>query len=166
MSNYKKDGTGKEEKFYTPSVLIDDLFEILNKNFKEEITEYLENSAGDGRIIDRFDKPYIAYDINPDREDIKQCDYLKEKIEYKKGRVTVINPPFQKGLKFLYKALKESDYVVSILSLNSLLNIDYSKYWVDDIYLYKRYPFEGTNVSIIIIGIRNRKEGDKYEYEN
>ena len=65
--------------------------------------EWLENSAGSGRMVDflksKSDKKIIAYDIinETGREDIKECNYLKEKIEYKKGRVAFINPPFTKG---------------------------------------------------------------------
>ena len=163
MANYK--GEDRLEKHYTPVELIDKMFEMKNRLIDFEITEYLENSAGGGSICDRFDKQYIAYDILPEegRSDIKQCNYLKEKIEYKKGRVAMINPPFTNGLKFVYKSLEESDYCISILSQNSLLNIDYDKYYVDEINLYRKYEFPDCKVSIIIIGIRKKKDGDKYE---
>jgi hypothetical protein len=163
--NYK--GDDRLEKFYTPDELIDELFILKDKYCDVEITEYLENSAGGGAICDRFDKPYIAFDMlpEPDRSDIKQCDYLKEKIEYKSGRVAIINPPFGKGLHFVYKALKESDWCFSILSLNSFINIDYSKYWVEEIQLWRNYMFGDCKVSICLIAIRKRIEGDKYEFE-
>jgi len=154
MGNYK--GDDRLEKFYTPQQLIDEMFILKDKFVDFEITEYLENSAGGGAICDRFDKPYIAYDImpEPDRDDIKQCNYLKEKIEYKKGRVAIINPPFQQGIKFLYKALEESDYVISILSQNSLINIDYNRIEFDEIQLWRNYEFGTTKVGIIIIACR------------
>ena len=159
--------TGTTEKFYTPDYLIDELFDILKRFHKEEITEYLENSAGGGAILYRFDKPYIAFDIvnETGREDIKECNYLKEKIEYKKGRVSVINPPFTKGLKFLYKSLEEGDYTVCILSQNSILNLDYTKYWVDEIQLWHAVMFGDCKVTITLMGVRKRKEDDKYEWE-
>ena len=163
MGNYK--GDDRKEAHFTTDELIDEMFELLNKYYKDDVTEYLENSAGDGRIIDRFDKPYIAFDIESRRDDIKECDYLKEKINYKKGRVCIMNPPFQKGLKFLYKALKESDYVVSILSQNSLLNIDYDKVWCDEIQLWRQYDFGTCKAGLIIVACRNKKDTDKYEYE-
>ena len=118
MSNYKKDD--RKEAHFTPNDLIDEMFSLLNKYYKGDITEYLENSAGDGRIIDRFDKPYIAFDIESRRDDIKECDYLKEKIEYKPGRVALINPPFQKGLKFLYNILEWLDLSKKIGGLQYL----------------------------------------------
>ena len=153
------------EAHYTTVELMDEMFEMLKQHHKEEITEYLENSAGDGRIVDRFDKPYIALDIDARREDIKKCDYLKEKIGYKKGRVCVMNPPFHKGLKFLNKAVEECDYVISILSANSVINIDYSKIWCDEIQLYKKYDFGTCKASIVIVACRKKREGEKYEYE-
>lgn len=164
MSNYK--GEDREEKYYTPTELIDELFIMKSKYCKDEdITEYLENSAGGGAICDRFDKPYIAYDINPepDRQDIKKCDYLKEKIEYKAGRVAIINPPFQKGLRFLYKSLEECDWCFCILSQNSLLNINYDKYYLEEVHLWRKYEFNGCKVAIIMCAIRKKREGDTYD---
>ena len=161
MANYKNDD--RREAHYTVKELIDGMFEML-QNHKEPITEFLENSAGDGRLIDALkekypDTPVLAYDIHDEgRSDIHIIkDYMKEKIEYKKGRVTFINPPFAKGLKFVYKVLKESDYVVSILSINSFINIDYDKYIVDEIYIYRKVDFGSCKVNVCIIGIRNKK---------
>ena len=163
MSNLKY--KGDKEAHFTTDELINEMFNLLKKYYKEDISEYLENSAGDGRIIDRFDKPYIAFDIKSRRYDIKECDYLKENIEYKKNRVCIMNPPFNKGLKFLYKALKECDYVLTILSQNSLLNIDYDKVWCDEIQLWRKYDFTTCKAGIILVACRSKKEGDKYEYE-
>lgn len=166
MPNYKDED--RLEKHYTPKELIDELFILKDKYIDFEISEYLENSAGGGYICDRFDKPYIAYDIEPDehRTDIKKCNYLKEKIDYKEGRVCIMNPPFTLGLKFLNKALKECDYVICILSQNSILNIDYENIWVDEVQLWRNYDFGSCKVSISIVACRNKKEGDRYEFEN
>ena len=161
MANIKE--SNKLEKHYTPEKLIDYCFKQLDTYYKDDITEYLENSAGSGNIIDfikehRDCKEYIAYDIFNEtlRPDIKQVDYLKEKIDYKKGRVCVMNPPFQKGLKFVYKALKECDYVVSILSSNSLLNLNYDDYIVDDLIIVKKVDFGSCKMDILILCIRNK----------
>lgn len=169
MSNYK--GEDRLEKHYTPTKFTDLMWKIREEFIKFEITEWLENSAGSGNLMDyikeRSDAPIIAFDIFNEtaREDIKQVDYLKHKIDYKPGRVAFINPPFQKGLKFLYKALSESDYVIALLSANSLLNIDYSKVWAEEIYFVKKAEFENCKQSIIIIGCRKKLEGEKYEWE-
>lgn len=168
MANINKENP--HEKHYSPDILIEEMFSILERNHHEPITEFLETSAGSGNIVNHFIEKgvtYQAYDIfnETHREDITQLDYLKHKIEYKEGRVTIMNPPFNKGLKFLYKSLQESDYVVSIMSANSLLNLDYSKVWVDEIQFYKRFPFEKCNVSIILLGCRKKTELDKYEFK-
>jgi len=157
MGNIKE---GNElEKHYTPTELMEYCYNIIENNVNFEITEWLENSAGSGNIIDfiktKSDKPIIAYDIlnETGREDIKECNYLKEKIGYKQGRVGFINPPFNKGLKFVYKTLEECDYVVCILALNSLLNLDYEKYKPDDITVWKGYQFEKCKTNIVVMGI-------------
>lgn len=170
MGNIKE--TNKTEFFPTPEQLTEELVSLIKKYINvEEITEFLENSAGSGAIIDKLKEhfpniPILAYDVEPRREDIIQTkDYLKEKIEYKKGRIAVINPPFAKGLKFVYKALKESDWCIAILSQNSILNMDYSKVWAEEIQLWRSYNFITTKVSITIMVLRNKTNNDKYEWE-
>jgi hypothetical protein len=167
MSNYK--GDDRLEQHFTTGELIDELYDLLDRHYKGDITELLENSAGDGRIVDKwvekYNKPYLAFDIEPKRSDIKEANYLKEKIEYKAGRICVINPPFQSGLRFLNKAIKESDYVVAILSQNSLLNIDYDTIWVDEIQLWRKYDFITCKAGVILVACRKKLPTDKYEYE-
>ena len=165
MGNIKKDN--KEEKHYTPEVLIDEMFRLLHRNHFEPITSYLETSAGDGRICDKFDRPYTAFDIKNEtlRSDIIEADYLKTHLPYQQGRVCIQNPPFNKGLKFVYKALEECDYVVSMLSYNSIMNIDYKKYWVEEIQLYRKLQFDKCKQSVVLIAIRKKREGELYDYE-
>ena len=164
MGNYK--GEDRLEKHYTPDWLKDEMSLMLSEFYKGDITEFLENSAGDGSLIDylkqKYNKPVIAFDIlnETHREDIKECNYLKEKIGYKKGRISFQNPPFQNGLKFVYKSLEECDYCVSILSMQSFLNIDYDKYEVDNIWIYRNVDFGSCKVGICIIGIKKKKMND------
>ena len=63
---------------------------------KENITEYLEPSAGSGVFLDFLNKPYLAYDIEPEdyKNRIVKADYLSLDLEYKKGRCVIGNPPF------------------------------------------------------------------------
>jgi hypothetical protein len=165
MANYL--GDDRLEKFYTPTELVDELFIMKEKYCDVEVVEYLENSAGGGAICDRFDKPYIAYDIEPEpnRPDIIKADYKKLKLGYKPGRVAIINPPFQRGLYFVYKALKECDWVFCILSQNSILNLDYKNIWAEEIQLWRMYNFGKCKVSITLMALRPRREGDRYEWE-
>jgi 16S rRNA G966 N2-methylase RsmD len=166
MANYK--GDDRLEKHYTPIELLDEMWDIVER-FHPNPTEILENSAGGGAMIDYIkDKSnvnIIAYDIHNEtlREDIKECNYLKEKIEYKEGRLAFINPPFQKGLKFCYKALEECDRVIAILSQNSLINIDYDKYYLEEGQLWRNVDFGSCKVGICIISLRKKRGGDSYE---
>jgi hypothetical protein len=161
MANYKLDD--RLERHLTTTYLMEYMDkEILQKYYREPITEFLENSAGYGDMIDylksNYDVPVLAFDIQNDsgRSDIIESNYLKTKIEYKPNRVAFINPPFAKGLKFVYKSLEECDYCVAILSVNSFMNIDYDKYDVDYIDIFKNYNFDSCKVSICIIGIKKK----------
>jgi predicted RNA methylase len=157
----------KLEKFYTPKPLIDELFILKDKCCDVEITEYLENSAGGGAICDRFDKPYIAFDIEPEpnRLDIKKCDYLREKIEYKQGRVCIMNPPFHKAKKFINKSLKECDWVFCIVSSMTLFNFDFKNVWAEEIQLWVDYKYPGLlkPKSLLLMALRPLRKEDKYE---
>ena len=159
MSNLNKDNSN--EKHYTPNELMVHMKGILEE-FDIVPTSFLENSAGDGRMIDflkkEYNLPVLAYDIHNEtlRTDIIEKNYLKVDIPYEKGRVAFLNVPFTRGLKFVYKSLEECDYCVSILSINSFLNIDYEKYEVDTIDVFRKYDFGSCNVSICIIGIKKK----------
>ena len=160
MGNYNKENM--LEKHYTTEELYNNMYDVLSEFYDGEITEFLENSAGDGRLIDFLkDKtglPVIAYDIHNEthREDIVEVDYLKEKIDYKKGRVAFINPPFNKAIKFINKALEECDYCVAVTGINTFLNLDYEKYEVDTIDIYRQYEFITCKVNISIIAIKKK----------
>ena len=131
MANINKDN--KLEKIYTPDNLTNHMLDLLDKYYDGEVTEFLEPAAGSGNMIDVIqsrNRPILSYDIfnETGREDIIEEDFLKTKLTYKPGRVTIMNPPFAKGLKFMYKCLSVSDIVISILSIGSWVNFDYYKY--------------------------------------
>lgn len=161
MANYK--GEDRLEKHYTPEKLINFCNDLLKEHYKEDITELLESSAGSGNIINflkkEYDKPIIAYDIfnETKREDIIECNYLQTKIDYKKGRVSIANPPFNLGLKFVKKTMRECDYGIFILSCNSILNFDYDNYIVDDIYVINKFDFGSCKVDICVIACKNKE---------
>src|SRR5574344_2989200 len=87
----------ENDKYYTSSELAEYCVrkteEIIGK---ENITEYLEPSAGSGVFLYFLDKPYLAYDIEPEdnKNRIIKADYLSLDMEYKKGRCIIGNPPF------------------------------------------------------------------------
>ena len=103
---------GDLEKIYTPNKLTDFLIEIIKRQYKDEIVEILEPAAGSGQMIDRVRFHYpntslIAYDIlnETKRDDIIETDFLKQKLEYKKGRITIMNPP--EYVKSMIKVIDE-----------------------------------------------------------
>jgi len=120
------------DKYYTPpdlaKYIINKTIEIIGE---DNITEYLEPSAGSGVFLDCLDelnKPYLAYDIEPEdgKDRITKCDFLELYLEYKKGRCIIGNPPYGKGnytsVKFFKKSIRLSDYVVFILPISQLDN--------------------------------------------
>lgn len=122
-------GKIKLDKYYTSGELAEYVVKVANEVIGESnITEYLEPSAGGGVFLDWFDKPYLAYDIEPEdklNRIIKQ-DYLSLDLPYKKGRCIIGNPPYGKGnytsVKFYKKSLELGDYIVFILPISQLNN--------------------------------------------
>ena len=115
------------DKYYTSDDLakycVEKTKEILGE---ENITEYLEPSAGSGVFLKYLDKPYLAYDIEPEGENIIQADYLTLNETYKKGRLIIGNPPYGRCLnlaqKFYKKSIKLGDYIAFILPISQLNN--------------------------------------------
>ncbi len=77
-------------------------------------------------FLDYLDKPYLAYDIEPEDDRIIKQDYLELELEYKKGRCVIGNPPFGMGnigsVKFFNKSIKLSDYISFIQPISQLKN--------------------------------------------
>ena len=105
------------DKYYTSDELakycVEKTKEIIGD---ENITEYLEPSAGAGVFLKYLkDKPYQAYDIKPEGENIVQADYLTLDLEYKKGRCIIGNPPFgfmtKLAIQFYKKSIIFPDYI-------------------------------------------------------
>ena len=95
---------------------------------EQNITEYIEPSAGAGVFLDYLDKPYLAYDIEPEDDRIKKQDFLELNLEYKKGRCVIGNPPFGEKnnlvKQFYNKSIEISDYIVFILPIKFYNNSD------------------------------------------
>lgn len=76
--------------------------------------------------MDYLDKPYLAYDIEPDNSRIIKQDYLELETSYKVGRCIIGNPPFGRCLnlaqKFYKKAVELGDYIAFILPISQLNN--------------------------------------------
>jgi len=123
------------DKYYTPPELAQ---YIINKTKEiigeENIFEYLEPSAGAGVFLDYLDKPFLAYDIEPEDDRIEKCDYLSLDLEYKKGRCVIGNPPYGRtmnlAVQFFKKSIMLGDYISFILPI-SQLNNNYRVYEFD-----------------------------------
>ena len=126
------------DKYYTSP----DLAEYCVRKTKEiigeeNITEYIEPSAGSGVFLDFLNKPYLAYDIEPEDIRIQKQDYLTLDLEYKQGRCVIGNPPFgvknTLSVKFYKQSLKFGDYISFILPI-SQLNNNQQMYELDFVY--------------------------------
>lgn len=117
----------QNDKYYTPSNIaehcVNKAIEVIGEN---NITEYIEPSAGSGIFLNFFDKPYLAYDIEPENDDIVKQDWLNNNLEYKKGRCIIGNPPFGSkntmSVKFYKKSVDICDYIAFILPISQLNN--------------------------------------------
>ena len=85
----------KNDKYYTPQYLaeycVNKTKEVIGEN---NITEWLEPSAGSGVFLEYLPKNTLAYDLFPENELVIQQDYLTLDLDYKKGRCIIGNPPF------------------------------------------------------------------------
>lgn len=128
----------QNDKYYTSPDLakycVDKTKEIIGA---DNITEYIEPSAGAGVFLDYLDKPYLAYDIEPEDDRIIKADWLSVNLEYKKGRCIIGNPPFGKGnylsVNFYQKSIDLCDYISFIQPISQLNNNMYM-YQFDLIY--------------------------------
>jgi len=116
------------DKFYTPKETVNKCLGIFfNMVDKEDITEIIEPSAGNGRFSLQLPN-CIAYDIEPEHESIIKQDFLNLDLPYKKGRAIIGNPPFGKrnnlSLKFFKKSINSCDFIAFILPISQLNNID------------------------------------------
>lgn len=87
--------------------------------------------------MDYLDKPYLAYDIEPEDDRIIKQDFLELDIKYKKGRCIIGNPPFGRSMnlarQFYNKSIKIADYIAFILPIKQLDN-NYTLHKFDLIY--------------------------------
>jgi len=114
------------DKYYTPRELakhcINKTFEIIGRG---NIKEIIEPSAGNGSFSNQIEN-CIAYDIEPEGEDIIKQDFLELNLDYKKGRLIIGNPPFGDRLnlatKFIKKSYEIADYISFILPISQFEN--------------------------------------------
>lgn len=108
-----------KEQFFTQPETAEKLSQwIKGQGWFQNVTEIIEPSAGDGVWLDSLPVTQ-AYDLEPKSDRVKQADYLKTEILYKKGSLMVGNPPFGRmgslAMEFVKKGCKEVDYIAFIL---------------------------------------------------
>ena len=111
-----------KERFYTdPSTAERLIKELKNLPWFRSATEFLEPSAGSGVWLPFLPPhtPLQAFDLEPKHHSVKEQDYLKLNLGYKRGRVAIGNPPFGRRGKlakeFINKLAHECDYICFIL---------------------------------------------------
>lgn len=117
----------ENDKYYTSPELAKYCVEKTKEIIGEDnITEYIEPSAGSGVFLDYLDKPYLAYDIEPEDNRIEKADWLSVDLDYKKGRCVIGNPPFGShntlSVRFYKKSIQLCDYIAFILPISQLNN--------------------------------------------
>ena len=163
----------ENDKYYTsPEIAkycIEKTKEIIGS---ENITEYIEPSAGSGVFLNYLDKPYLAYDIEPEDDRIIKQDWLENNLTYKKGRCVIGNPPFGTrntlSVRFYKKAIVLSDYVSFILPI-SQYNNNQQMYEFDLIYSedlgIRKYTDRYIHCSFNIYKRNFNKLNDRPKYE-
>lgn len=129
------------DKYYTPQHIVDKVLEATDKIIGfNNITEFIEPSAGNGAFLDKLyatNIPTLAYDLYPERDDIIKQDFLTLDLEYKKGRCVIGNPPFGNSgnlfRSFYNKSVEIAEYIIFIGSIKLLHNTK-SLYKYDLIY--------------------------------
>ena len=123
------------DQYYTSEAdmnyCVNKTLDVLQEN-GYEVSEFLEPSAGQGIFSDYLytsGKNVIALDIEPKAENIIQADYLTYKLEYKKDRLVIGNPPYVSRLglakKFYKKSIEVGDYISFILPISQLNNSEF-----------------------------------------
>lgn len=117
----------ENDKYYTDLELakycVNKTKEVIGE---ENITEYIEPSAGAGAFLNYLPDNTIAYDIEPESNRIIKQDFLKTGLDYKKGRCVVGNPPFGRcntlSVQFFKYSIKIADYIAFIQPISQLNN--------------------------------------------
>lgn len=117
----------ENDKYYTSKDLakycVEKTKEIIGQ---DNITEWLEPSAGSGSFLDYLDDNYLAYDILPEDNRIIKQNYLELNLEYKRGRCIIGNPPYGNKnnltIQFYKKSIHLGDYIAFILPISQYQN--------------------------------------------
>lgn len=115
------------DKYYTlpetAQYCIGQVYDIIGKN---NISEVIEPSAGNGSFSLQIPTKCLAYDIEPEHRSIIKQDFLGLKINYMQGRLIIGNPPFGErnalSVRFYKKSIEMADYIAFILPISQYNN--------------------------------------------
>lgn len=112
----------KLDQFYTKPDIAKKYYNLLKKKYNLTNFVLLEPSAGTGSFSDNFSGDFLALDLSPKKDYIKECDFFEfneNDIENDKEIFTIGNPPFGRNsslaLKFINKASNFSSYIAFVL---------------------------------------------------
>lgn len=115
------------DKYYTSKELatycVNKVHSIIGK---DNISEYIEPSAGGGVFLDCLPLNTLAYDIEPEDDRIIQQNFLNLDLPYKEKRLIIGNPPYGArnvlSVQFFKKSIILCDYIAFILPISQLNN--------------------------------------------
>lgn len=109
------------DKWYTKSLIsiycVGEIQYLMNSK-----SIFIEPSAGNGSFIDalkKYNNKILAFDILPERDDIKKLNWFFNDLEYNENNIVIGNPPFGKkgklAAEFINKSSLIADYVCFIV---------------------------------------------------
>ena len=102
------DFDGKDQ-FFTKSEIAKRYVDKVNELFPLSEYDYvLESSAGSGAFLDEFPDNKLGLDIESQREDIIEQDFLTYFPDYDKSYITIGNPPFGRSSKLAVEFFNHS----------------------------------------------------------
>jgi len=115
-------GTEKDQFFTRPAVA-QNFAAFVKKTLSgldPKPSTMIEPSAGNGDLAKHF--PGIQmYDLDPQRDDIQQADFLKSNHNYEPGKTVIMNPPFgvnsNLAVAFFNKAATFADHIAQIVPI-------------------------------------------------
>jgi len=102
------DFDGKDQ-FFTKSHIAKKYVDKVNSLFPLSDYDYvLESSAGSGAFLDEFPENKLGMDIESQREDIIEQDFLTYFEDINKSYITIGNPPFGRASKLAIEFFNHS----------------------------------------------------------
>lgn len=114
----------ENDKYYTENNLaqycVEKTFEVIGRDWDRIV----EPSAGAGSFLQFLPEDTLAYDIEPELDNIISADYREVELPYLEKSLVIGNPPFGRANKlsvqFIKASLKHSPYISFIQPISQL----------------------------------------------